>query len=131
MKASRNGIAATIDDVAGDRPHIDKAGLMIGNETGVLVEWRLPTVLAFAERETRCRRYMASQLKELHEFEEDMKEALGLASLYNTSLGHHRRHCIFTTGWRSGTTPSSRANLGKSASRPFLNLSARQSSDRS
>jgi hypothetical protein len=29
----------------------------------------------------------AEQLHNLHEFEEDVKEALGLTSLYNTSLG--------------------------------------------
>jgi hypothetical protein len=29
----------------------------------------------------------AKQLKALHEFEEDVKEALGLESFYNTSLG--------------------------------------------
>jgi hypothetical protein len=30
---------------------------------------------------------MAEQLKALHEFEDDVKEALGLVNLYNTSLG--------------------------------------------
>jgi hypothetical protein len=30
---------------------------------------------------------LASQLKTLHEFEEDLRAALGLDSLYNTSLG--------------------------------------------
>ncbi len=29
----------------------------------------------------------AEQLKALHEFEDDVKEALGLVNLYNTSLG--------------------------------------------
>jgi hypothetical protein len=29
----------------------------------------------------------AAELRALHEFEEDVKEALGLVSLYNTSLG--------------------------------------------
>jgi len=30
---------------------------------------------------------LAQQLKALHDFEEDLREALGLESLYNTSLG--------------------------------------------
>lgn len=30
---------------------------------------------------------LASQLRALHAFEEDLREALGLESLYNTSLG--------------------------------------------
>jgi hypothetical protein len=85
VKASRNGIAAMITDAAGDRPHIDKAGLMVGNEIGELVNggyqqyWLTPSKKKVPAQ--------AVQLKELHEFEEDLKEALGLSSLYNTSLG--------------------------------------------
>jgi hypothetical protein len=85
VKASRNGIAAMITDLPGDRPHIDKAGLMVGNEIGLLVNggyqqyWLTPSKKRVPAQ--------AAQLKELHEFEEDLKEALGLSSLYNTSLG--------------------------------------------
>jgi hypothetical protein len=74
-----------ITDVAADRPHIDRAGLMIGNEIGALVNggyqqyWLAPSGKRVPAQ--------AAQLKELHEFEEDLKEALGLSSLYNTSLG--------------------------------------------
>ena len=85
MKASRNGIAAMITAVRNDRPHVEKAGLMVGNDIGVLVNagyqqfWLMPNnkrVPALAE-----------QLVALHEFEEDLREGLGLVSLYNTSLG--------------------------------------------
>lgn len=85
VKASRNGIAAMIADVAGGRPHIDKAGLLVGKEIGALVNggyqqyWLTPSKKHVPAQ--------AAQLKELHEFEEDLKEALGLSSLYNTSLG--------------------------------------------
>jgi hypothetical protein len=85
VKASRNGIAAMITDVAADRPHIDRAGLLIANEIGALVNggyqqyWLAPGGKRVPAQ--------AAQLKELHEFEEDLKESLGLSSLYNTSLG--------------------------------------------
>lgn len=37
---------------------------------------------------------LAAQLKELHDFEEDLRAGLGLASLYNTALGTtFDRHC--------------------------------------
>ena len=84
-KLSRNGIAAIVTDVPSDRPHVARAGLTIGNEIGALVNggyqqyWLTPS--------HKRAPALASQLKELHEFEEDLKEALGLPSLYNTSLG--------------------------------------------
>ena len=85
-KVTRNGIGAIIHEVpGGEQPHIEKAGLIMGGETGVLVNggyqqfWLTPTKKRAPAQ--------APQLKELHEFEEDLKEGLGLSSLYNTSLG--------------------------------------------
>ena len=84
-RVQRSGIGATITDVPNDRPDITKAGLIVGNEIGALVNggyqqyWLTPTKKRVPA--------LAGQLKELHQFEEDMKEALGLSSLYNTSLG--------------------------------------------
>jgi hypothetical protein len=85
VRVMRNGIGAVINDVANAAPQVQKAGFVVGSETGVLVNagyqqfWLMPSKLKVPAQ--------ASQLKELHEFEEDMKEALGLSSLYNTSLG--------------------------------------------
>ena len=84
-KVIRNGIAAVVEDVPGRRPHVNKAGLIIGNEIGLLVNagyqmfWRAPS--------GRRMPAQATQLKELHAFQEDLKEGLGLTSLYNESLG--------------------------------------------
>ena len=84
-KISRNGIGAVVEDTANERPHIDKAGLIIGNEIGLLVSggyqmfWRTPG--------GRRLPALASHLKELHAFQEDLKEGLGLTSLYNEGLG--------------------------------------------
>ena len=82
---SRNGIGAVIEDRPGLRPHVNKAGLMISDEIGALVNggyqmfWRTPGGKHLPAQ--------APQLKALHDFEEDLKEGLGLPSLYNESLG--------------------------------------------
>lgn len=66
--------------------HIDeRAGILIGNEIGVLVDGGFQK---FFRTPSGVRRpATADQLKALHDFEEDIKEALGLKSLYNESLG--------------------------------------------
>jgi hypothetical protein len=84
-QVSRDGVAAVIEDRPGQRPHVNKAGLLIGDQIGLLVNrgyqmfWRTPAAKQVPAQ--------ASQLKSLHNFEEDLKEGLGLPSLYNESLG--------------------------------------------
>ena len=85
VRVSRNGIGAVVRDVAGSHPGVEKAGLIMGQEIGELVNggyqqyWLAPNKKRLPAQ--------AAQLKELHAFEEDLKEGLGLTSLYNTSLG--------------------------------------------
>lgn len=82
---TRDGIAAIVENRPGQRPHVNKAGLKIGREIGLLVNggyqmfWKTPS--------GRRAPALAIQLKNLHNFEEDLKEGLGLPSLYNESLG--------------------------------------------
>ena len=84
-QVSRDGIGAIVEDRPGQRPHVNKAGLIVGDDLGLLVNrgyqvfWRTPS--------GRTVPALASQLKNLHNFEEDLKEGLGLPSLYNQSLG--------------------------------------------
>jgi hypothetical protein len=84
-QVTRDGIGAIIEDRAGDHPHVNKAGLVLGDEIGLLVNrgfqmfWKTPG--------GRTAPAQATQLKSLHAFEEDLKEGLGLPSLYNESLG--------------------------------------------
>jgi hypothetical protein len=84
-KVSRDGIGATIEDRPCQRPRVNKAGLIVGDEIGALVNsgyqmfWRTPA----GQRVPA----LATHLKLLHNFEEDLKEGLGLTSLYNESLG--------------------------------------------
>src|SRR5580700_5144801 len=84
-QVSRDGIGAIIEDRPGQRPHVNKAGLIVCEEIAALVNhgyqmfWQTPNGNRVPA--------LATQLKSLHNFEEDLKEALGLPSLYNQSLG--------------------------------------------
>ena len=80
-----NGCIGAVVEDRPDRPHVNKAGLFIGGEIGLLANhgyqmfWETPSGKRMPAQ--------ASQLRELHEFQEDLKEGLGLTSLYNLSLG--------------------------------------------
>jgi hypothetical protein len=82
---TRDGIGAVIEDRPGQHPRVNRAGFVLGDEIGLLVNrgyqmfWRTPS--------GRTAPALATHLKALHAFEEDLKEGLGLPSLYNESLG--------------------------------------------
>lgn len=82
---AKHGCAATLQDRSGETPAVSKAGVVIGKEIGFLVNggyqqfFQTPSGHKVAA--------LAQQLRALHDFQEDLKEALGLESLYNTSLG--------------------------------------------
>jgi hypothetical protein len=85
VRVSRKGVAAMLKDEGDGRVAIGKSGLLIGNEIAVLVHggyqmfFRTP-----AGKEIPA---LSDHLKALHAFDEDLREGLGLTSLYNTSLG--------------------------------------------
>ncbi|MGI8746590.1 MAG: hypothetical protein ACR2NN_29245 [Bryobacteraceae bacterium] len=115
VRLTRDGIGAIVTDVANSRPHVDRAGLMIGSEIGALVNggyqqyWLTPSKQQVPA--------LAWQLKALHEFEEDLKEGLGLTSLYNTSLGTiSALHLYDRVEERDETVHPGRPWDGKSAS---------------
>jgi hypothetical protein len=84
-RVNRKQCAAVIEDRAEGKVHVNKAGVMVGDEIGLLVHggyqmfWITPSGKTVPA--------LARQLSELHNFEEDLKEGLGLISLYNESLG--------------------------------------------
>ena len=105
---TRNGIGAVVEDQL-----VNKAGLLVGSEIGLLVNhgyqmfWQTPSGKRMPAH--------APQLHELHEFQEVLKEALGLTSLYNEGLGttsdlHHydrvedRDHSGPKKPWEKATT---------------------------
>ncbi len=85
VRVSKRGVAAVIGDEGKNQPDIEKAGIVIGSEIATLLNRGYQMFL-----ETPSGKRIpaqAEQLKALHEFEDDVKEALDLVNLYNTSLG--------------------------------------------
>jgi hypothetical protein len=85
VKIVKHGVGAIIGDEGKNQPAIEKAGILAGDEIATLLSGGYQMFL-----ETPSGRRLparANELRALHEFEEDVKEALGLQSLYNTSLG--------------------------------------------
>ncbi len=82
---TKGGIAALVGDEGQNHPDIEKAGVLVGGEIATLLNRGYQMFL-----ETPSGRKMpaqADQLRALHQFEDDVKEALDLTNLYNTSLG--------------------------------------------
>jgi hypothetical protein len=85
VKITKHGVGAIVGDEGRNQPDIEKAGVLIGSEVATLLSRGYQMFL-----ETPSGKRLpaqAEQLKALHEFEDDVKEALGLVNLYNTSLG--------------------------------------------
>lgn len=82
--ALRNGCAAVLKD-EGETVSIEKTGILIGNDIGVLTHGGYQVYFETSKGERRAG--TAEQLKSLHDFDEDLREALGLKSLYNQGLG--------------------------------------------
>lgn len=84
-RATRSGCGAIVEDRGGGNVQIDKAGVLIGNEIGMLVNRGYQMFLQTPSgREEPA---LASHLQTLHAFDEDLRAGLGLTSLYNLSLG--------------------------------------------
>jgi hypothetical protein len=80
VKVSRAGCAAIIDSA----PRIELAGWIVDGEIASLIDGGYQKFWRAAGRDVPA---LAGQLKALHAFEEDLREGLGIESLYNTSLG--------------------------------------------
>lgn len=84
-RISKGHCGAILKDSGGAHPEIGKAGIVIGDEIGNLVDGGYQKF--FQTPTGRNEPAQASHLTALHVFEEDLKESLGLTSLYNQSLG--------------------------------------------
>ncbi len=93
VRITKHGVGAVVGDESKNQSGIERAGVLIGGELAVLVACGYQEFIELANG----RRFpvSAEQLKGLHEFEEDVKDALGLVSLYNTSLGTTSRKHIY------------------------------------
>ena len=84
-RVTRDGCGAILEDLGDGNVKIGKAGVLIGNEVGMLVSRGYQMFLRTSSgREEPA---LASHLQILHAFDEDLREGLGLTSLYNLSLG--------------------------------------------
>ena len=85
IRITKGHCGAMLKDAGGAHPEIGKAGIVLGDEIGNLVDGGYQKF--FQTPTGRMEPAQASHLRALHDFEEDLKESLGLTSLYNQSLG--------------------------------------------
>jgi hypothetical protein len=84
-RVSRGDVAVDLREESGRVQMVGDAGVLIGNEIGVLVDGGFQK---FFRTPTGAKRpALADDLQALHDFDEDLKEGLGEESYYNESLG--------------------------------------------
>ncbi|SPF35233.1 conserved hypothetical protein [Candidatus Sulfopaludibacter sp. SbA4] len=85
VRVTRGNCAIDLKDDGGTVRSLGRAGVLMGTEIGALVDGGFQKF--FRTPGGKKRPALADDLKALHEFEEDLKEALGQESYYNESLG--------------------------------------------
>jgi hypothetical protein len=86
FRVARDAYAAILEKAPdGEMQVVTRGGLVIGDEVGALVDGGFQKF--FQAPSGRRKPALASELKGLHDFNEDLREALGIASYYNESLG--------------------------------------------
>jgi len=85
VMVTRDCYAAVLEDNAGIPRVVERAGILMPGGIGKLVDGGFQKF--FMTPDGRKKPALASELKAIHEFQEDLREALGLVSLYNESLG--------------------------------------------
>jgi hypothetical protein len=84
-RVTRKGCGAVVEDLGNGKVSIGKAGVLMGDEIALLVHGGYQMFLRTPSGKEAPA--LASHLKELHAFEEDLREGLGLTVLYNLALG--------------------------------------------
>ena len=84
-RIARDGCGAVIKDLGEGKVEISKVGVLVGNEIALLIHGGYQMFLRTSSgKEIPA---LATHLKKLHAFDEDLREGLGLTSLYNLALG--------------------------------------------
>jgi len=82
---SRGECAVALRESGGQVRRADLGGILMGGEIGSLVDGGYQKFFRTPSGKTKPA--LAPDLKALHDFEEDLKEGLGLETLYNEALG--------------------------------------------
>src|ERR1051326_1460994 len=85
VRVMRGGYGAMLEDLGEGQVKLGKAGLLVSEEIAELVNAGYQVF--FVTPSGRELPALAPQLHALHEFDEDLREGVGLTSLYNLSLG--------------------------------------------
>jgi hypothetical protein len=85
VHVSRGPVAAVMEDAGGMPRVVERAGIVMGGEIGALVDGGFQKF--FQTPSGKRKPALADELKAIHDFQEDLREALGMESLYNESLG--------------------------------------------
>jgi hypothetical protein len=94
VSVSRKGIRAVLaEDEDGGATVTARAGVEMNGEIGALVDGGYQKL--FRTPSGKQRPALAQDLKAIHDFEEDLKEALGEQSYYNESLGTVSTYYIY------------------------------------
>jgi len=85
-RIDRNGIAVVLEPGPDGVPQVtERAGVVMGKEIGTLTDEGFQKF--FTTPSGKRKPALAQELKEIHNFQEDLREALKLTTLYNESLG--------------------------------------------
>ena len=85
-RIDRKGIAVVMQPGPDGIPQVtERAGVVMGKEIGTLTDGGFQKF--FTTPSGKRKPAQAEELKEIHNFQEDLREALGLTTLYNESLG--------------------------------------------
>jgi len=85
VRVSRGCVAAVLEESGGAPRVAERAGIVMGNEIGALVDGGFQKF--FQTPSGKRKPAQAAELKAIHDFQEDLRAALGLETLYNESLG--------------------------------------------
>jgi hypothetical protein len=85
VRARKSGCAAVIERSPAGEPRVVGLGVLVDGEIAALIDGGYQKFLETPSGKRRPA--LAPELKALHDFQEDLDDALGLTSLYNESLG--------------------------------------------
>ena len=86
VRVERSGVACILEaSVDGTPRATTKAGVIVQGEIAALTDQGFQKI--FLTPDGKRKPALAEDLRAIHEFQEDLREALGLTSLYNESMG--------------------------------------------